>query len=248
SEPWTHVKKKAMEYIQKSDGKIRVVLIIDAHYPNLRKATVSLLVADDGGGFHWHLNRKVIHDDRLHRQPSGKVKFYLSDFLGPEGLPIDFCRPPARISRSPFFTVSYKRLGAIFRTARHAQHPDVFAMAEEDMETNLFEEMQQELKRHTAEAERRIAEERRQREESDKRAAESEKRAAELDKRAAKLDKRAAKDHRRLARLERVIAEAGLRVPNAKRYAAEECRQRKKADKRAAKAERRNSKDIRSKD
>ncbi|KAK0704560.1 hypothetical protein B0H67DRAFT_498976, partial [Lasiosphaeris hirsuta] len=242
SESWTHVEQKATDYIRESDGKIRVVFIIDAHYPSLGMAT--------------HLNREVTHDDHLHQQPSGQVKFYLSNFLSPKGLSIDFCRPPARTSRSnvyiytsPFFTISYQRLGAIFRTARHVQHPDVFAMAEEDMETNLFEEMQQ-LKRRTAETKRRIAEERRQREESDKRAAESDKRAVKSDKRAAKLDKRAAEDRRRIEeaerRLERVIAEAELRVANAEQYAVEERRQRKEADKRATGAERRTAEDIRS--
>ncbi|KAK3364055.1 hypothetical protein B0T25DRAFT_418392, partial [Lasiosphaeria hispida] len=171
SESWPKVEKKAKDYIRQSDGEIRVVFIINAHYPHLKKATVSLLVADGGGGFHWNLNREVIHDDRLHHQPSGEVNFYLSDFLGSEGLPINFCRPPTGISRSnvyicrsPYFTVSYQRLAAVFRTARHVRHPDVFAMAEEDLETNLFKEMQQEHERRIAEerseAERRIAEER----------------------------------------------------------------------------------------
>jgi len=88
-----------MEFVHKSGGMIHAVFIIDAEYPDLTKATISLLVADDDGGSYWELYREVIHDDHLHQQPSGQVEFYLSDFLGPNGLPADFCRPPVGTSR-----------------------------------------------------------------------------------------------------------------------------------------------------
>ncbi|KAK3364371.1 hypothetical protein B0T25DRAFT_443701, partial [Lasiosphaeria hispida] len=237
SESWPKVEKKAKDYIRQSNGEICVVFIINAHYPHLKKATVSLLVADGGGGFHWNLSREVIHDDRLQHQPSGEVNFYLSDFLGSEGLPINFCRPPTGISRSPYFTVSYQRLAAVFRTARHVRHPDVFAMAEEDLETNLFEEMQQEHERRIAEerseAERRIAEERSEAERRiAKERSKAERRIAEERRQREQSDKRAAKDRRRLKRaerrLERVLAEAESR-------ATEEHCQREESDKHAPK-------------
>jgi hypothetical protein len=88
-----------MQYIQKGGGMIRAVLILNAEYPELTKATVGLLVADDDGGSHWERYFEVVHDDRLHQQPSGEIELYLSDFLGPESLPAEFCRPPAGVSR-----------------------------------------------------------------------------------------------------------------------------------------------------
>ncbi|KAK0731948.1 hypothetical protein B0H67DRAFT_475944, partial [Lasiosphaeris hirsuta] len=183
--------------------------IIDAHYPHLKKATASLLVADGCGGFHWLLEREVIHDDHLHHQPSGQVEFYLSDFLDSEDLPIDFCRPPPGISRSSFSTISYQELAAVFRTARHVQHPDVFAMAEEDMETNFFREMQQEYERRIAEerseTERRIAEERPEAERRiAKERSKAERRFTEERRQRKKLDKHAAKVRRRLKILSRL--------------------------------------------
>ena len=160
---------KAREYIDKSGGMIRAVLILDAaDYPQLTKATISLLVADDDDGrsSHWEQYRKVIHDDNLgQQQPSGQVEFYLSDFLGPNhGLPIDLCRPPVGISRRPYFAIPYESFAAIFRTARHIKHPDVFAMREEDQAPNAFQDMQDLLDRQGAEEGRRL-------EESDRRAA-----------------------------------------------------------------------------
>jgi len=88
-----------MEFVHKGGGMIHAVFILDAEYPDLTKATISLLVADDDGGSYWELYREVIHDDHLHQQPSRQVEFYLSDFLGPNGLPADFCRPPVGTSR-----------------------------------------------------------------------------------------------------------------------------------------------------
>lgn len=188
-----------MDFIHKSGSMIRAVLIFDAEYPQLTKATISLLVADDDGRSHWERYREVIHDDHLSQQPSGQVEFYLSDFLGPKGLPVDFCRPPVGISRSPYFTIPYESFAATFRTARYLRHPDVFAMRDEDKAPNAFQDMQDILDRRSAEAGRRLeesdkrtaeycrqlAEERRRRKESDQRAAEYRRQVEESDQRAA---------------------------------------------------------------
>ena len=85
------MERKSRQYIDSSDGKIRVALIIDLQYPGIKKAWVSLLAAGDPASS-WAL----FHDDDLDQQPAGQVALYLSDFVGlASGIPAAFCRPSA---------------------------------------------------------------------------------------------------------------------------------------------------------
>jgi hypothetical protein len=63
-------------------------------YPTATRGTVSLLTADGTKG-HWVQRSEVFHDDTSEEQPIGQLGFYISDFLGPQGLPTAFCRPSA---------------------------------------------------------------------------------------------------------------------------------------------------------
>jgi hypothetical protein len=85
------VERKSRQYIDSSDGKIQAALIIDLHYPGMKKAWVSLFAADDPSNS-WVL----FHDDDLDQQPAGQVALYLSDFVGvAPGIPVALCRPSA---------------------------------------------------------------------------------------------------------------------------------------------------------
>jgi hypothetical protein len=84
------VESKARQYIDSSDGKIRAVLLLNFQYPGMKKAWVSLLVADG-----WIQRHEVYHDDNLDAQPVGRVGLYLSDFIDAAGLPPAYCRPTA---------------------------------------------------------------------------------------------------------------------------------------------------------
>jgi hypothetical protein len=75
-----------------SDGKIRTALIFDLEYPSMKKAWVSLLVADAPSS-RWVYYSDLFHNDDLVQQPVGQVDLYLSDFVGLAGLPVEFCRP-----------------------------------------------------------------------------------------------------------------------------------------------------------
>ena len=63
-------------------------------YPNATWAKVSLFVADGTKG-RWVQRSEVFCDDALEKQPIGRVGFYISDFLSPQGLPAALCRPSA---------------------------------------------------------------------------------------------------------------------------------------------------------
>lgn len=80
------------QYIDMSDGKIRIAMILDLQYPDMKKAWVSLLVADDFSSY-WAKHSELFYDEDLAQQPAGEVDLYLSDFLGLAGLPVAFCRP-----------------------------------------------------------------------------------------------------------------------------------------------------------
>jgi hypothetical protein len=86
------VERKARQYIDFSDGKIRVALILDLQYPDMKKAWVRLLVADDSSSS-WVQHSQLLHDDDLVQQPVGQVDLYLSDFIGLAGVRAVFCRP-----------------------------------------------------------------------------------------------------------------------------------------------------------
>jgi hypothetical protein len=86
------VERKARQYIDLSDGKIRVALVVDLQFPDMKKAWISVLVAD-GSSSRWLQRSKLFHDDDIVQQPVGQVDLYLSDFVGLDGVPADYCRP-----------------------------------------------------------------------------------------------------------------------------------------------------------
>ncbi|KAK4148419.1 hypothetical protein C8A00DRAFT_47698 [Chaetomidium leptoderma] len=169
SESRQHVERKSRQYIDSSDGKIQVALIIDLQYPGMKKAWVNLLAADNPSSS-WVL----FHDDDRDQQPAGQVALYLSDFVGlAPGMPAALCRPStaevaARITRNPTIALTYKRLRAIFRRARHLHSPTEFTTEVSDEEENPYEDAEQrvaearneqriETERRVAEMERRLA-------------------------------------------------------------------------------------------
>ncbi|KAH6618358.1 hypothetical protein B0J18DRAFT_459390 [Chaetomium sp. MPI-SDFR-AT-0129] len=132
---------KSYQYLNSSDGKIEVVLIIDIQYPDMKKAWFRLLTTDDLSA-PWVL----FYDDDITQQPTGQVALYLSDFIGLiPGVPPPFCRPSAievaaGITRKPTIALTYERLRAIFRMARYCQNPKVFTTEDGDEEENIYEE------------------------------------------------------------------------------------------------------------
>lgn len=79
--------------IDRSDGTIRAVLIVDLQYEVMAKGRVSLLLADEDSGSYWAQRSIIFHDDALAQQPTGQVGLYISDFHGLAGLPNIYCRP-----------------------------------------------------------------------------------------------------------------------------------------------------------
>ncbi|KAK4106782.1 hypothetical protein N658DRAFT_461692 [Parathielavia hyrcaniae] len=187
SEPRQHVERKARQYIDLSDGKTRAVLILDLQYPGMNKAWVSLLAADG-----WLPHHELYYDNNLDQQPVGQIDLYLSDFVGSARLPPAYCRPStaelaAEITRNPMITLTYERLRAIFRRARHLHKPTEYTTEVGDEEENPYEEAERRLAEERIEADRRAAEAR------DKERAEAERRVAEA------LDKERAEAERRIA-------------------------------------------------
>ncbi|KAK4149698.1 hypothetical protein C8A00DRAFT_37700 [Chaetomidium leptoderma] len=163
---------RAHQYIDSSDGKIRVALIVDLQYPDIKKAWVSLLAADDSSN-RWVQHSELFYDDDLDQQPVGQVDLYLSDFLGPTGLPAALCRPSTAelatgVSRPPQIILTYERLKAIFRRARYSHNPTKFTTEVGDEEENPYEEVERRVaearnevrNKARTEMERRFAEER----------------------------------------------------------------------------------------
>ncbi|KAK3309443.1 uncharacterized protein B0T15DRAFT_545205 [Chaetomium strumarium] len=162
-----HVEEKARKYIDLSDNKIQVVLILDLQRPGIKKAWVSLLVVDDSSS-HWIRQHELFHDDNLDQQPVGHIDLYLSDFVGIAGLPAIYCRPStaeltAGITRNPIATLTYEQLRAIFRRARHCHNPTEFTTEVGDKEENPYEEAERRVvevrNKERLESERRLAEE-----------------------------------------------------------------------------------------
>ncbi|KAK4157050.1 hypothetical protein C8A00DRAFT_40532 [Chaetomidium leptoderma] len=220
SESRHHVERKAHQYINSSDGKIRVVLVLDLQYPDPKKAWVSLLVADDSSS-DW-VQRSELFYDESGQQPVGQVDLYLSDFLGLASLPAAFCRPSATELASgtpgnPTITLTYERLRAIFCRARHLHDPTKFP-AEVGDEESPYENAE----RRAAEAERRVVEvrnemERRKSEERIETERRMERRVAEAriemeQRMAAEMERRVAAEMERrvAAEMERRMAEGGL--------------------------------------
>lgn len=88
------MERKAYQYIDSSDGKIRAALIIDLKYPSMTEGRVSLLAADDSSSTWVHHSDLFYDDDLGDQQPTGQVALYLSDFLGlTPDVPAAFCRP-----------------------------------------------------------------------------------------------------------------------------------------------------------
>ncbi|KAK3363735.1 hypothetical protein B0T25DRAFT_470020, partial [Lasiosphaeria hispida] len=118
----SHVERKAIQYIDGTQGEIQAVFIVDMLYPTATKAKMSLFTADGTKG-HWVQRSVIFYDDALEEQPIGQLGLYLSDFLGARGLPTAFCRPSAaelaaEISRVPQIIMSFDQLRAIFLYAR----------------------------------------------------------------------------------------------------------------------------------
>ncbi|KAK4155045.1 hypothetical protein C8A00DRAFT_42278 [Chaetomidium leptoderma] len=141
--------EKACRYIDLSDGKIRVVLILELQYSGMKKAWVNLLVADESSSC--RVPRfELLHDDDLglDQQPDGQVDLYLSDFLGLASLPVAFCRPSTAelatgVSRTPQIVLRYERLRAIVRRARWMHNPTDFSMeVGDDEEEHLYENVE----------------------------------------------------------------------------------------------------------
>ncbi|KAK4642175.1 hypothetical protein QC761_0081780 [Podospora bellae-mahoneyi] len=130
----------------------------------MKKAWVSLLVA--GSPSDWVQHSELYHDDDLVQQPVGQVDLYLSDLVNLAGVPTAFCRPStvelaAGVTRNPTITITFERLRAIFREARHVHNPTKFTTEATDQEQVLYEEAERrvaEAERRLAEAERRVAE------------------------------------------------------------------------------------------
>jgi hypothetical protein len=89
------VERKVVQYIECTKGEIQAAIVFDAQYPKATKAKVALRVADGTATGSWVRYFEPIYDDGLLEQPDGEVGLYLSDFLGPGGLPTQFCRPSA---------------------------------------------------------------------------------------------------------------------------------------------------------
>jgi hypothetical protein len=173
------MERKARQYIDMSDGKIRVAVIVDLEYPDMKKGWISLLAADDSDSArHWVQHSELFHDDDL-AQPVGQVEFYLSDFVGLAGVPAAFCRPSAAevaagVSRFVFFFRSqgisltcnrkpqiilpYERLAAIFRVARSVHGPTKFHIKDGDKEENPYERLVEVRNEVHTKTERRLAE------------------------------------------------------------------------------------------
>jgi len=183
------VERKARDYIGLSDGKIQAVLILDLHYPNLTKAWVSLLVANGPPDYLIH-NHVLYFDGNLDQQPAGQVGFYLSDFAGLASLPAAYCRPSAAeldagITRNPTVILTYDKLRAIFRWARHVHDPAKFTIEVGDEPQNS----RLDARRDAAEKDRELERQRRELEQKD---SELERKDSELEQLRAELKRRPA--------------------------------------------------------
>ncbi|KAK4035288.1 hypothetical protein C8A01DRAFT_48494 [Parachaetomium inaequale] len=194
------VEKKSRQYIDSSDGKIQVALIIDLQYPGMKKAWVSLLAADDSSSS-WVQHSDLFHDDHLDQQPAGQLALYLSDFVGmAPGIPAALCRPStaevaAGITRNPTIALTYERLRAIFRRARHLHSPTEFTMEAGDEEENPYEEMERRLataNEERTELERRLATANEERTEMERRLATANEERTELERRVVEMERRLA--------------------------------------------------------
>lgn len=77
-----------------SDGQIQLVLIVDIQYPDMKKVSLSVMMAGDPGSG-WVQHSEIFYHGSFLQPPGGQVDLYLSDFLGQTGLPAALCRPSA---------------------------------------------------------------------------------------------------------------------------------------------------------
>ncbi|KAK4102527.1 hypothetical protein N658DRAFT_495234 [Parathielavia hyrcaniae] len=197
----------------------------------MKKAWVSLLAADG-----WLPHHELYYDDNLDQQPVGQIDLYLSDFVSSARLPPAYCRPStaelaAEITRNPMITLTYERLRAIFRRARHLHKPTKYTTEVGDEEENPYEEAERRVVEERAESERRLAEERieaerrvaEERAEAERRVAEArDKERAEAERRVAEArDKERAEAERRIAAevQRRVTVELARRLAESRREA-----------------------------
>jgi len=91
-----HVERKVVQYIECSGGKIQATIAFKAQYPEAKWIVVYLRVADgNSAAGSWVQYGDTIYNNKLSKQPDGHVSLYVSDFVGPVGLPADLCRPSA---------------------------------------------------------------------------------------------------------------------------------------------------------
>ncbi|KAK4141193.1 uncharacterized protein C8A04DRAFT_39325 [Dichotomopilus funicola] len=177
--------EKAHDYINLSDNNIQAVLILDLEYPDATKAWVSLLVSNGSRLNHFVHGHVLFYDDELDQQPAGRVVLYLSDFVGLAGLPAAYCRPSAAeldagIMRNPTIILTFDRLRAIFRWARHIHDSSRFTIEAGDKPQDPYVEAR--LNRlERLEMERKLKESERQRIESERQRIELERRVTEAE-------------------------------------------------------------------
>ncbi|KAK5651233.1 hypothetical protein OQA88_12697 [Cercophora sp. LCS_1] len=155
-----------------SEGDIQAAIVLDAQYPKANRAKIALRVADGTTAGTWVQYFETICDDSLVEQPEGEVGLYISDFIGPAGLPTAFCRPSAAetaagVQRDPQVILTYERLRKIFLNAR-AIHQGTYKPGdgEEDNVYAMAESIERERER--AEHERERAEHERERAEHER--------------------------------------------------------------------------------
>ncbi|KAK3363163.1 hypothetical protein B0T25DRAFT_491617 [Lasiosphaeria hispida] len=178
SEPRSHVERKVVQYIECAEGDIQATIVLDVQYPRANRAKVALRVADGTTAGTWVRNFETIYDDDLVKQPEGEVGLYISDFLGPAGLPTAFCRPSAAetaagVQRDPQVLLTYERLRNIFLKAR-AIYQGTYKPGDGGEEDNVYTIVQ------SAERERERAERERERAERERERAERERERADI--------------------------------------------------------------------
>ncbi|GAB1312066.1 hypothetical protein MFIFM68171_02276 [Madurella fahalii] len=189
-------------------------MVLDAQYPNATRAKVALLVVDGATTTGtWAQYFETIYDDKLAKQPDGQLGLYISDFLGPAGLPRAFCRPStaeaaAGISRDPQVILTYERLRNIFLKARSI-HQGTYQSGDYG-EENTFT-LVQDFERERAELERQCAKLERERAELERQCAKLERQHADSEHQRAELERQRAESEHQRAELERQRADEATR-------------------------------------
>ncbi|KAH6628189.1 hypothetical protein F5144DRAFT_492561 [Chaetomium tenue] len=149
-----HVERKLVQYVELTGGKIEAAVALNGQYPSGRSAQVALRVVDGATTGTWVQYFDTVYDEDCATQPDGQLGLYISDFLGPAGLPVNFCRPSTAerasgVSRDPQVTLTYKRLRSIFLKARSIHQGTYPGDGYDDVENDftIFEEAESERQR-----------------------------------------------------------------------------------------------------